>query len=332
MKTAYLGKENFEIREIPTPSPQDDEVLVRVKFALITNEDWEITSFQTQEGILGKYFVGEVVGTGPKVKKVTTGEIVSAFPTQPCGECIQCRGDNQFFCEKPRILGYNSHGILSEYTKIRESHIIKIPTEVPTELGVFVPLIANLITLIPQKNEYGITAILTADEIEHIIFTHILLNCGIWQVVLLSNHNRLRTFVRNASRIYYTEDSTNLYGMVNELVEKPKLAFELTGDQRNLKCLLKAMPANTTVILWNKFRQKLSYDSEVLTEGTNKELNLTLANRIPSSFHTNKSIKLILMRELNLQDFITHQINLSDLSQINLQSIREPVLILVRIQ
>lgn len=334
MKAAFLVKErtNFEIREIPTPSPQDDEVLVRVKYALITNEDWEITAFQGQEGIAGRYFVGEVVGAGPKVKNVTTGEIVSAFPAQPCGECIECKRDNQPFCEKPKILGYNTQGILSEYIKVRENYLIKIPTEIPLELGVFVPLVSSLATLIPHKIEYGITSILTADNIEHIIFSHILLNCGIWQIALLSNHNRLRTFVREASRIYYTEESSNLYGIVNDLIEKPKLSFELTGDQRNLKCLIRAMPADTTIIIWNKFRQKISYEPEVLGECTNKELNLTLANRIPSSFHSNKAIKLILLHELNLQDFVTHNINLSDFSKVNIQSIREPVLMLVRMQ
>lgn len=86
--TQYGSPDNFQITEVPMPSPADDEVLIKVQSTAVN--DWEI-GFLTGEPlflrllygirkpkvqILGTEVAGRVEKTGGKVKKFQVGEEV----------------------------------------------------------------------------------------------------------------------------------------------------------------------------------------------------------------------------------------------------------------
>jgi NADPH2:quinone reductase len=80
------GPENLEWAEVPTPQPQDDEVLIKVAAAGINRSD-----------ILGLEVAGEVVAAGAKVTRWKTGDKVCALLTgggyaeyavAPAGQCL----------------------------------------------------------------------------------------------------------------------------------------------------------------------------------------------------------------------------------------------------
>jgi threonine dehydrogenase-like Zn-dependent dehydrogenase len=334
MKAIFLVKEKgvLELRDLPSTYPEEDEVLIKIKHVILLRDDITNSSPLLQEIIPGRYFVGEVVGTGPRVKEIKTGEIVTSTPYFPCEECSECQSDNPQFCLKPKIPGYNAPGVTQEYVKVREKYVVRLPVELPLEIGAFVPLVAELLSFLPCQVEYGASAVISCKEIEHVLFAYILLNIGIWNVLMLSSHPRLRTFIREHSGIFYTEDISTLLGFAKELQEKPKLLFELSENVESLRTLLKITPQDAEVKIPWKEAEKDLIESGIIKEAITKNIRLNWNRQLPTPFHSRKSLNLTLTRKINFLDFVTHQFNFNDLNGFNLSSLKEPAIFFVKIQ
>ncbi|MGB9824310.1 MAG: alcohol dehydrogenase catalytic domain-containing protein [Candidatus Hydrothermia bacterium] len=334
MKAIFLVKEkgSLELRDIPSIYPEDDEILVKTKYVILLRDN--LTSFFpfVQEIVPGRYFVGEVVGTGPGVKKIRTGEVVTSLPYFPCDECCECQNDNAQYCFKPIIPGYNTPGVCQEYVKVREKYAVPLPVEVPLEIGAFVPLVTELLSFLPNQVEYGASAVISCKGIEHVLFTYILLNTGIWNVLVLSSHPRLRTFIKEHSGIFYTEDISTLYGLARELPEKPEILFEFSESIENLRALLKIAPQDAEVKIPWKEAEKDLMEIGIIKEAITRNVKLNWIKRFPTLLHSRKSLNFLLTGKINFLDFVTHQFNFNDLNGFNLSSVKEPVIFLIKMQ
>jgi threonine dehydrogenase-like Zn-dependent dehydrogenase len=102
--TCWEGKRNVRIEEVPDPTIIDSrDAIVRVTSTAICGSDLHLYNgyVPTMErgDILGHEFMGEVVETGPGVKKVKTGDRVVVPFSIACGECFMCRRDLFSCCE-----------------------------------------------------------------------------------------------------------------------------------------------------------------------------------------------------------------------------------------
>lgn len=130
----YGSPEVLQVAEVPTPTPNKDEVLIRVHAAEATKSDCEMRSFkfpvswfwlplrlalgitQPRRTVLGGYFAGEVVSVGSDVSLFNVGEKV-------------------FGSSQLRLGGYG------EYLALPESYsIASIPNHLSFEQSAAVPL------------------------------------------------------------------------------------------------------------------------------------------------------------------------------------------------
>ncbi|RPD99102.1 Zn-dependent alcohol dehydrogenase [Aureibaculum marinum] len=147
------GNGSFVIDTIEVQGPKEDEVLVAVKAAGICHTDYD--SLQWGKPIvMGHEGAGIVKAVGTKVKTVKVGDAVILNWATPCGECFQCKLENEHICENnsPVVAGGNGFtpghahlegtkwnnnpivrsfniGTLSEYTLVKESAVIKNPVQ-----------------------------------------------------------------------------------------------------------------------------------------------------------------------------------------------------------
>jgi NADPH:quinone reductase-like Zn-dependent oxidoreductase len=92
----YGPPEVVRIREIATPTPDDDEILIRIHATTVSSADWRLRSLTVPAGfglilrlvfglrkprlpILGSELAGEVAAIGRNVTRFTVGERVFAF-------------------------------------------------------------------------------------------------------------------------------------------------------------------------------------------------------------------------------------------------------------
>jgi len=84
--------EVLELREVPTPEPQDNEILVKIHATSVVHEDPNFRKspgfngfFKPKQPILGGDFAGEVAAVGSAVTEYTVGDRVYGYPSLAMG-------------------------------------------------------------------------------------------------------------------------------------------------------------------------------------------------------------------------------------------------------
>lgn len=127
----------FEIRDVPTPNPHDDEVLIRVKSCGICGSDTHL--YETDgEGyiifsgltklpcILGHEFSGIVEEVGSRVVEFKVGDKVAVESIMWCGICQPCRSGAPNQCRNIELMGLSCDGAFAQYVAVNERYCWKI--------------------------------------------------------------------------------------------------------------------------------------------------------------------------------------------------------------
>jgi propanol-preferring alcohol dehydrogenase len=144
MKAALLHEfgKPLAIEEVPVPVPQADEVLVRVESSGVCHSDlhmakgdWpDVAKRMVWPAILGHESVGRVVELGAHVKGPAIGTRVGVgWLYSTCGQCIHCASGAENVCLKRKVTGIAAPGGFAEYMRMKASHAIAVPEEIPVE-------------------------------------------------------------------------------------------------------------------------------------------------------------------------------------------------------
>ncbi|HTL68562.1 MAG TPA: galactitol-1-phosphate 5-dehydrogenase [Lacunisphaera sp.] len=133
--TAYS---RLEYRDVPTPSPAANEVLVRVHACGICGSDihgWDgSTGRRRPPLIMGHEASGEIAAVGPDVSGWTIGERVTFDSTIYCGICQYCRDGSPNLCNERRVVGvspseYSQHGAFAEFVAVPARILHRLPAK-----------------------------------------------------------------------------------------------------------------------------------------------------------------------------------------------------------
>jgi len=127
----------LEVRDVPTPTVEPDQVLIKVKACGVcgsdihfyeTDEDGYIlypglTKFPT---ILGHEFSGEVVEVGSAAEGLAVGDMVTAEEMIWCGYCTPCRNGFPNHCTNLEEIGFTIPGAFAEYIAIGAKYCWKL--------------------------------------------------------------------------------------------------------------------------------------------------------------------------------------------------------------
>lgn len=122
----YAAPEQFAVCEVPTPTPQGTEVLIRVRACGLCKTDLHIHQghfFSAFPLIPGHEFAGEVAAIGTGVTRVAVGDRVTADNERQCGQCHYCRRNQPLFCEQLHAQGVNAPGGFAEYVLVEERQV-----------------------------------------------------------------------------------------------------------------------------------------------------------------------------------------------------------------
>ena len=120
MKAAvYEGFDRMEVKEVLTPTPDDDSVLLRMKSCAVCGSDIRIlhhgNSRVRPPQILGHEIAGEVAAVGKHVTRFKVGDRVAVGADVPCGECVFCEAGIGTNCQTNYAMGYQYAGGFAEY-------------------------------------------------------------------------------------------------------------------------------------------------------------------------------------------------------------------------
>ncbi len=122
----------LELEDIPIPTPQDNEVLVRVEACGICRTDLHVVEGelppQAARIVPGHQVVGVVKRCGPRATHFREGERIGiAWLRYTCGICRYCQHGNENLCPNARFSGWHENGGYAEYAVVREDFAYAIP-------------------------------------------------------------------------------------------------------------------------------------------------------------------------------------------------------------
>lgn len=136
MKALVLEKMGspMMVKELPTPSPTQGEVLIKVKACGVCRTDIHILDDELPTPklplILGHQVVGIIEKCGSKCKRFQKGDLVGVpWLGKSCGHCFYCKNEKENLCNEPLFTGYQINGGFAEFCVAHEPFIFPIPKE-----------------------------------------------------------------------------------------------------------------------------------------------------------------------------------------------------------
>ncbi len=129
----------LELQEVPVPTLQAHDALVRVRAAGICHSDAHYRAGTSPAGplpiTLGHEIAGVVEAVGPGVTALVPGERVCVHYLATCGECYYCSRGSEQFCRSGAMLGKHRDGGYAEYVVAPARSLVRLPAEIPFEQG-----------------------------------------------------------------------------------------------------------------------------------------------------------------------------------------------------
>jgi propanol-preferring alcohol dehydrogenase len=134
MKAMVLNSpgEPLQLKEIPVPVPESNQVLLKVLVCGVCRTDLHIFDGELKSPklplILGHQIVGVVQATGSKVSRFKIGDRVGVpWLGWTDNSCEFCREGRENLCEKAHFTGYTIDGGFAEFTVADERYCFPIP-------------------------------------------------------------------------------------------------------------------------------------------------------------------------------------------------------------
>jgi L-iditol 2-dehydrogenase len=121
MKVArFYAPGDLRIEDVPEPTPQPNEVKIRVRNCSTCGTDVKIFNHGHQHldppRVMGHEISGEVVEVGAEVEGGwAAGDRVQVIAAVPCGECADCTAGRLTICPNQTSVGYQYDGGFAEY-------------------------------------------------------------------------------------------------------------------------------------------------------------------------------------------------------------------------
>ena len=128
--------ESLRLKEMPIPSPGENQVLLKVAACGICRTDLHIFDGELPHPKLplipGHEIVGRVVEHGAGVTRYRIGDRVGVpWLGYTCGACRYCRSGRENLCENARFTGYTIDGGYAEYVVADVRYAFPIPARYP---------------------------------------------------------------------------------------------------------------------------------------------------------------------------------------------------------
>lgn len=263
MKALVLEEYNkFVFKEVPTPHPGADELLIRVRACAICGSDLHgqdgSTGRRIPPLIMGHEAAGEVVEVGANVQKFTVGARVTFDSTIYCGRCFYCGQGRINLCEERRVLGvscadYCQNGAFAEYVVIPERIAYQIPDDLTFEEAAMVEPVAIALHAVRQAEvRINDTAVVFGAGMIGLFVIQLLRIAGCAKIIAVDlDSGKLALAKELGATHVFRGDEEEVFSALPSLTagRGADLAFEVVGTGPVLKNAVRALRKGGTAIL-----------------------------------------------------------------------------------
>lgn len=260
MHALWLENQKLELRaDVPIPSPEEDEALIRVRLAGVCSTDLELVcGYYPFSGILGHEFVGEVIsapGNSSWIGKRVVGEINIA-----CGVCNTCKSGLTRHCEQRKTLGIHEwNGVFAEYLVLPLKNLHAVSDKIPDESAVFTEPIAAAYEILEQNqlNPDDRVLIIGAGRLGQLI-AQVLQGSSV-DLEVVARHPKQHDLLRNRGIRSITEQNLG--------AKKYDVVIEATGSPDGFNWARKSVRPRGKIILKSTYKGDMQVNfSEIVVD------------------------------------------------------------------
>lgn len=141
-------------REVPTPVPADNEVLVKIMRIGVCGSDIHVYHgkhpFAKYPITQGHEVSGRIEKLGATVTGLQVGQKVTIEPQVFCGKCYPCTHGKYNLCEELKVMGFQTTGTASEYFAVDASKVTPIPQTMTYNEGAMIEPLAVTVHAVKQ--------------------------------------------------------------------------------------------------------------------------------------------------------------------------------------
>lgn len=315
MKASFLIEPGvIEMREIDVPTPDDDQVLVKVGAVGVCGSDVHFyahgnigTMVMNKPFVLGHELSGTITAVGKNVDPSRVGKRVAVEPQRPCRTCTQCRAGRYNLC--PEIIFYavpHVNGAFTEYVTIQNDFAFDLPDNVSFEAGALLePLSVAIWSCQRAQVSVGSRVLITGAGPIGVIVAQTAKAFGASEVIITDTVESRRTFAlsHGASRaIDPTKESLN--GLDVDVF------IDATGVGKAVYDGIKAVGPNGRVILVGMGDDDVLLPVDYIQS---REIWVTGIFRYTNTWPT--AIELVSSGKVDLDSLVTHRFNLDQVEQ-----------------
>jgi threonine dehydrogenase-like Zn-dependent dehydrogenase len=251
MKAVVLEKGEIRLKDIPQPSPSENEALVKVLKAGICNTDLELVKgYMDFDGVLGHEFVGRIIQAP---KKSWLGKRVAGEINLPCGECDLCRRGLPGHCLEREVLGIqNRDGAFAEFLTLPLKNLHPLPSNISDVQGIFIEPLAAALEILEQIPLGRKDSVLVMGDGKLGLLAAQVMRLRTEEVVCRGRHERkLEILKKRNIRTSLPRE---------RLKQKFDIVVEATGEAKGIEEALLWVNPRGKIVLKSTFKQKASVD------------------------------------------------------------------------
>ena len=142
MKACVLTDwKKIELKDVPVPEPEEDEVLVEVLYGGVCGSDVTVFNHHHLTATIPRILCHEILGRVSRInsdKKLpyAVGDKVVVFPLIYCSKCKACLTGHTSACSSLQIRGLHVDGGFAEYIKVDTGSVIPVDQTLPDRIAV----------------------------------------------------------------------------------------------------------------------------------------------------------------------------------------------------
>jgi (R,R)-butanediol dehydrogenase / meso-butanediol dehydrogenase / diacetyl reductase len=139
MKAAVTTKNHsFEIIDLPDPTPDADQLVIRVEACGICGSDLKAQPYAPAGMVMGHELGGEIVAVGSAADGWKPGSNIAVLPVISCGSCRYCLAGSVSHCASGSFIGMGPAGGFAEFAAVPARHAFAVPADLPTAYSALV--------------------------------------------------------------------------------------------------------------------------------------------------------------------------------------------------
>ena len=323
----YFSNDDVRVDQIPKPTINSDEFLVKVKKSGICGSDiLEYYRFAKMEKlgvdslILGHEIAGDIVEIGDNIRNYQRGDRIFVSHHVPCFECHYCKEGHHTACHLLHNTNFDPGGF-SEYIRIPHINIEKrgvyvLDNEVSYEEGVFIEPLGCVCRAQRLADIHkGQTILILGTGVSGLLHLKLAKAKGVQKIITtdISEYRMNKAKELGASLVLNAKD--DIATKVTEFNENraPDIIIVCTGAVSAARQALECVGPGTTIIFFAVPKPGINLEIPINDYWRNEVKLMTSYGAAPPDL--DESYEWIKSKKIEVIDLITHRFPLDEIAE-----------------